>query len=63
MEKGFEKKMEKHSHRPSPCLGLLWAVVCVFLTQLTSEGNVPCVGEDPTFLPGGPPYVGFVLMR
>jgi hypothetical protein len=55
--------MERHSHRPSPRLGLLWAVIYVFLVESTSEGNVPCVGGDPNFLLGGPPDVGFVSMR
>eukprot|EP00957_Ditylum_brightwellii_P090663 6904954-Ditylum_brightwellii.AAC.1 len=52
--------MERHSHRPSPRLGLLWVV---FLAELTSMGNVPCIGGDPNFLLGGPPDVGFVSMR
>eukprot|EP00957_Ditylum_brightwellii_P055988 4243125-Ditylum_brightwellii.AAC.1 len=56
-------ELEGQSHLPSPRLGLLWAVICVFLVESTSEGNVPYVEGDPIFLPEGPPDVGFVSMR
>eukprot|EP00957_Ditylum_brightwellii_P042580 3224315-Ditylum_brightwellii.AAC.1 len=56
-------ELEGQSHNPSPRLGLLWAVICVFLVEATSQGNAPYVEEDPNFLPEGPPDVGFVSMH
>eukprot|EP00957_Ditylum_brightwellii_P008118 615677-Ditylum_brightwellii.AAC.1 len=56
-------ELEGQSYIPSPHLCLLWAVICVFLVEATSQGNAPYIEGDPNFLPEGPPDVGFVSMR